>query len=81
MKFKEIAVLAGNFEQANYIIRKFKKKGYTCNFFYISEYTKALGLDFDDYIIYGTFWERRDADKIYDEVRSRLNPDGGRIDD
>jgi len=74
LQYIKIAVLAGNFMEARFIMDNFYKKYNKENIklIYIDSKIKALGQDFDDYIIGGIFWKREDAGKIYEETKRSL---------
>ena len=67
-KFRQtIAVLAGNYKQAKEFMRSTGKD----NFLYISTPKETYGMLFYHYVIIGTFWERKDANKLLDAVSAQ----------
>ena len=68
---KTIAILAGSMEQ--YMEHKdifLALEGE--EMVYAVTPHKIKGRRFDEFRVVGTFWERKDAGDIYDEVRSRI---------
>ncbi|HNZ65213.1 MAG TPA: hypothetical protein PKJ10_05195 [Smithella sp.] len=68
-----MAILAGNYEQyKDYInrqpIRPFPNM---FQFIYINKIEDIIGNRFDDYKIIGTFYDKKNAFKILDEVKAR----------
>lgn len=73
---KKIAVLAGNHAEFQDYFRDAVNKNE--QLYYISGLNSIIGQRFDAYMVWGTFWERKDASKLYDEVAARVlyeNPD------
>jgi len=64
-----ILVLAGNFEQFKHYVAEHKKTGY--DYRYVSGAHSAHGAYFDNYAICGSFWKRKDAGELFDEVSKR----------
>lgn len=67
----KIAVLAGNREQFENFMRQ-KDIGEPAEYVYADRMEKLICNRFDDYKTIGTFWDRKDANELYDEVKSRI---------
>ena len=67
---ERIHILAGNYREFDrfYMDNKEFKKDYV----YVSDVHKIIGCFVEKYYVIGTFWSRRDAGEIFDEVNSRL---------
>lgn len=59
-----VAILAGTHKE----YRHWLKGRQETEFRYISSAEKARGMFFDSLEIVGTFWERKDAGELYDNV-------------
>ena len=64
-----IAVVAGNFKQYANFIRENDLN--TKEYFYVSSFEKILGLRQLNYVLYGTYYEREDFNKIERELQIR----------
>src|SRR5690554_8225016 len=65
----KILVLAGNIEQFNRYVAERKNTG--CDHRYVYGLHSVYGAYFDNYVICGTFWQRKDAGLLFDEVCKR----------
>lgn len=45
----------------------------TKRYLYVADTMSIRGLKYKDYEIYGTFWDRKNAPDLYDEVRLRCS--------
>jgi hypothetical protein len=61
------ALLAGNYRQANNYLKSLSPSNRK-DYIYISRFEAAVGMIFSGYIIVGTFWERKDSDKLWNYV-------------
>ena len=66
----KILVLAGNIEQFNRYVAERKNTGYEYRYVYGFQSLNS-GVYFDNYVICGTFWQRKDAGLLFDEVCKR----------
>lgn len=67
---QKVAVLAGNYREFCQFLDE--NGGTDTEYVYADE--RIIGYRLQDYKIYGTFWERKNADKIIDMVKSRIAP-------
>lgn len=75
MKKDIVAILAGNAEQAKAFLEQkelWKNEEEPTEYVYIDRPDKAIGYRFFDYKIIGTFWDREDASKLEEIVKSRI---------
>ena len=68
---KYIAVLAGDYMQYKNFMSQ-KEVGGPCNYIYIDSIEKVFGHRFFNVECLGTFWERKDAHKLYDAVKLHI---------
>ncbi len=66
-----VAILAGNNTQFLEFMRQ-PEIGEPVEYIYVDRMEKAVGYRFNDYKIVGTFWERKDAGKLEEEVKTRI---------
>lgn len=66
----KILVLAGNFKQFKHYVAERKNTGYEYRYVY-GFHSLRSGAYFDNYVICGTFWRRKDAGLLFDEVCKR----------
>ena len=69
---KKIAILAGNYTQFIQFVSLPENGSEKTEYFYIDFADKAYGCHFTGYQIIGTFWNREDAGKLEEIVKSRL---------
>jgi|SRR5690554_1038887 len=65
----KILVLAGNIEQFNHYVAEHKNTG--CDYRYVYGLHSVYGAYFDTYVICGTFWQRKDAELLFNEACKR----------
>lgn len=67
---KKIAVLAGNYDQFNQFLEE--NGGTDSEYLYVWGDVRLAGVRLKDYIIYGTFWESKDANELLELTKSKI---------
>ena len=65
---RKIAVLAGNYEEFCKFLDE--NGGTDTNYIYADEH--IIGYRLNDYVVYGSFWERKNASIILEKIKSRI---------
>ena len=67
-----IIVLAGNFQQYRDYCRDNKIIEANKTHRYAQDINSIRGFNIDDYVVYGTFWDRNDSNKLWEAVMVRF---------
>ena len=72
---KKIVILAGNYREfINFLSEKERLDINGCKkYIYCDHPAKVYGIKIADIEIIGTFWERKDAGKLYESAKCRLD--------
>jgi len=68
-----IIVLAGNFQQYRDYCRDNKIIEANKTHRYAQDINSIRGFNIDDYVVYGTFWDRNDSNELLNAVRVRMH--------
>lgn len=68
-----IIVLSGNFEQYRRYCKDNKIVEANKTHRYAHDIDSTRGINIDDYVVYGTFWDRDDSTELWNLVRERMH--------
>jgi hypothetical protein len=68
-----IAVLAGNAQEFKEFKNSAVRNGSLSTFYFVTGHN-YYGHSFDSYMIIGTFWNRKDAHVIFENIKLCVNP-------